>query len=165
VGHHADGSLARGQFDGEARLVGITQSEVLVVKGSGRRAADHTDAQDRRAKEEQDTPDRGAFARASRANLVLLELPWESRARISIASPSAIPDSFKAAAALSAASSSGNTAITSCRSAIGGTSSRTRGHLWCWTHDSGILIDAHQPLGVTLDPGDDGGRGRATWFA
>jgi hypothetical protein len=54
---------------------------------------------------------------------------------------------------------------TSCRSAIGGTSSRTPGHLWCWTHDSGILIDAHQPLGVTLDPGDDGGRGRATWFA
>jgi hypothetical protein len=46
VSQHADCCLPCGQFNGEPRLVGIGQPEVLVVKRPGRRAAEDTDPED-----------------------------------------------------------------------------------------------------------------------
>src|SRR2546423_1106626 len=74
VRQHADCCLALVQLNGQARLVGIGQPQVLVVECAGRRAAEETNAQAHRAHKTENAPDSGALAGAVRADLVRLEL-------------------------------------------------------------------------------------------
>src|SRR5262249_14498195 len=75
VSQHTDCRLSRGQFTAETLLVGVGQPQPLVVQCPGRGAAEDTRAEAHRATEKEDTADSGAFASASCAYLVLLQLP------------------------------------------------------------------------------------------
>ena len=72
--HDTDGRLAGVQIHGEARLVGIAEPQVLVVKRAHRHAGQDRRAQQRHAEDTDHAADRGALVCAVGAHLVLLEL-------------------------------------------------------------------------------------------
>jgi hypothetical protein len=75
--HHGDRCFARIQVDGDARLVGIGQAQVLVVGGSSDRAADDADAEER-GPERNRTPPMAAPMPVLRApTLSCLSLRWK----------------------------------------------------------------------------------------
>ena len=69
-GHHSDRRLASVQLHGEARLVGIAQPQVLLVKRAHRHAAQDRRAEERSSENPDHAADRGALTDAVGAHLV-----------------------------------------------------------------------------------------------